>query len=153
MDGAAARMRQVGARMQRIGRTLTTRVTLPLAGMGAAAVKSFADFDDAMTQSLAIMGDVSDAMRQDMAEAARAVARTTTTSATDAAESYFFLASAGLDASQSVAALPQVARFAQAGMFDMSRATDLATDAQSALGLASEDAQDRRLPLDRDPAA
>jgi TP901 family phage tail tape measure protein len=53
---------------------------------------------------------------------------------------YFFLASAGLDAEQSVAAMPQVAAFAQAGMFDMARATDLATDAQSALGLTVDDA-------------
>jgi hypothetical protein len=31
----------------------------------------------------------------------------------------------------SVKGMPQVARFAQAGMFDMARATDLLTDAQS----------------------
>src|SRR6056297_3127858 len=36
--------------------------------------------------------------------------------------------------------MPQVAKFAQAGMFDMATATDIATDAQSALGLTSEDA-------------
>jgi TP901 family phage tail tape measure protein len=45
-----------------------------------------------------------------------------------------------LDAEQSIVALPRVAAFAQAGMFDMSRATDLLTDAQSALGLSSDDA-------------
>jgi len=50
------------------------------------------------------------------------------------------LASAGLDAEQSIQALPQVAKFAQAGMFDMATATDLATDAQSALGLTVDDA-------------
>ena len=107
--------------------------------IGVASVKAFADFDAAMTQSVAIMGDVSDAMRDDMSEAARQVAKTTTFSAEQAAESYFFLASAGLDAEQSIAALPQVAQFAQAGMFDMARATDLLTDAQSALGLTIRD--------------
>jgi hypothetical protein len=44
-----------------------------------------------------------------------------------------------LDAEASIAALPRVAQFAQAGMFDMSRATDLLTDAQSALGLTIRD--------------
>ena len=97
-------------------------------------LKTFAGFDDALNQSLAIMGDVSDAMRKDMAQAAKDVARETRFNATDAAESYFFLASAGLDAKQSIEALPQVAQFAQAGMFDMAQATDLLTDAQSALG-------------------
>jgi len=35
--------------------------------------------------------------------------------------------------------MPKVAQFAQAGMFDMARATDLLTDAQSALGLTIRD--------------
>ena len=123
------------------------------AGIGAAAVtavtsiaisgiKSFAEFDSKLNQSISIMGDVSDALRDDMANAAREVAKTTTFSAAEAAESFFFLASAGLDAEASISALPKVASFAQAGMFDMSRATDLLTDAQSALGLSSDDASE-----------
>ena len=113
-----------------------------VAAAGAAAgalvvtsVKAFADFDAALNQSIAIMGDVSDTMRGDMADAARQVAKETTFSAEQAAESFFFLASAGLDAEASIAAMPQVAKFAQAGMFDMALATDLLTDAQSALGM------------------
>jgi TP901 family phage tail tape measure protein len=112
------------------------------AGAATAAVVSireFANFDAALTKSVAIMGDVSDAMRNDMAAAARQVALETTFSAEQAAESFFFLASAGLDAESSIAALPQVAAFAQAGMFDMALATDLLTDAQSALGLTIRD--------------
>ena len=113
--------------------------TAAVTAFGAMSVKAFADFDAEMTKSLAIMGDVSDALRTDMADAAREVAKQTTFSANEAAESFFFLASAGLDAQQSIDALPTVARFAQAGMFDMAQATDLLTDAQSALGLTSED--------------
>lgn len=113
--------------------------TAAVAGIAAVSVKAFADFDAALQQSVSIMGDVSDAMREDMSEAAREVAKTTTFSAEQAAESFFFLASAGLDAEQSIAALPQVASFAQAGMFDMALATDLLTDAQSALGLTSDE--------------
>lgn len=118
------------------GRRMTAAVTLPALAAGGFAVKAFADFDDQLNKSVAIMGDVSDVLRNDMADAARDVALTTVISAKDAAEAYFFLASAGLDAQQSIAALPQVAAFAQAGMFDMATATDLATDAQSALGLS-----------------
>lgn len=92
-------------------------------------------FDSALNQSLAIMGDVSSVLRDDMAAAARRMALETTFSAEEAAQSYFFLASAGLDAKASIAALPVVSKFAQAGMFDMALATDLLTDAQSALGL------------------
>lgn len=105
----------------------------------AASTKAAADFDSAMTESLAIMGDVSTAMEEDMADAAREVATQTRFSANQAAESYFFLASAGLDAKESIASLPEVAEFAQAGMFDMARATDILTDAQSALGLSTDE--------------
>jgi TP901 family phage tail tape measure protein len=108
-------------------------------GIAVKSVKAFADFDAKLNQSVAIMGNVSDVLRNDMSDAAREVAKTTTFSAAEAAESYFFLASAGLDAEASIAALPKVAAFAQAGMFDMATATDLLTDAQSALGLTSDD--------------
>lgn len=110
-----------------------------IAQLGRSAVRSFAEFDDKMTKSLAIMGDISDIMRGEMSEAAKLVGRTTEFSANQAAESYFFLASAGLSAEQSLGAMPTVARFAQAGMFDLARATDLLTDAQSALGLTVRD--------------
>lgn len=109
--------------------------TAAVAGVAAAGIKEFAKFDAALNQSTSIMGDVSEALRDDMAQTAREVAKSTTFSAEQAAESFFFLASAGLDAEASIAAMPQVAKFAQAGMFDMALATDLLTDAQSALGL------------------
>jgi TP901 family phage tail tape measure protein len=104
------------------------------------SIREFAKFDDAMTKSTAIMGDLSDAMRKDMSDAARSVATSTSFSASEAAEAFFFLASAGLTAEQSISALPKVAQFAQAGQFDLALATDLLTDAQTALGLSSTDA-------------
>lgn len=127
---------------QKFGNLLKTGVKVggvaAAAGIGF-AIKGFADFDAAMTKSLAIMGDVSDELRVEMTKAAREMALKTTFSAKDAAEAYFFLASAGLDAGASIEALPVVATFAQAGMFDMATATDLLTDAQSALGLTIRD--------------
>jgi TP901 family phage tail tape measure protein len=113
------------------------------------SVKAFADFDKSMTESLAIMGDVSSAQKREMVDAAREVGRETKFSAKEAAEAYFFLASAGLDAKQSIKALPQVAAFAQAGNFDLATATSLAADAQSALGLASDKAGEHMLGLTR----
>jgi len=110
------------------------------AGLATVAVgKAFLDFDDQMTKSTAIMGDVSADMRADMEKTARSVAKSSTFGAGEAAEAYFFLASAGLDARQSIAALPRVTKFAQAGAFGLARATDLLTDAQSALGLTVDD--------------
>ena len=116
---------------------------LAMAGTAMALlVKKNEALDRAMNRSLAIMGDVSDVMRKDMTQAAIKVSRETTASAKQAADSYFFLASAGLSAEASLKAMPTVATFAQAGNFDLATATDLLTDSQSALGMASNDASE-----------
>lgn len=120
-----------------------------VAGGIGASVKAYADFDAAMNESIAIMGDVSKVMRGEMSDAAREVAKTTTFSAEEAASAFYFLASAGLDAGQSISALPAVAQFAQAGMMDLERATELLSDSQSALGLRSQDAAENLTNLTR----
>lgn len=146
LQRAVGQIKQAGATMQRTGRqfasagvSMTVALTAPIALLGVGAVKAFSSFDDAITQSVAIMDDSSRELRADMEATAREVAKTLVPSAKEAAESFFFLASAGLNAEQSIAALPRVAEFAQAGMFDMATATDLLTDAQSALGLTVDD--------------
>ena len=127
------------AKMLAGAKALSKGVAGAMAAIGVTSVIAFAKFDKAMTNSLAIMGDVSNGMRKEMELTARQLALETTTSATTAAEAYFFLASAGLSAEQSIAALSTVNTFAIAGNFDMATATDLLTDAQSALGLTVKD--------------
>lgn len=135
LDGAIAKLgsfkKQVGIAGGAVG--------VLAGGALAKATSAAGTFDDAMTESLAIMGDVSSAMRDKMAGAAREVARRTSFSAEQAADSYYYLASAGLDAAESVASMSDVAEFAQAGMFDMETATDLLTDSASALGIEMDD--------------
>jgi TP901 family phage tail tape measure protein len=92
-------------------------------------------FNRAMRESLAIMGDVSEEMRTVMRKTAIDAAKETAFGAAEVAKSYYYLASAGLDAAQSVAALPQTARFARAGMFDIARAAELAAGSVAALGM------------------
>ena len=141
-DEASRALGRVQGAAQKMGAVMKVAAgagVVALAGLGVASVKMAADFEAALSESLAIMGDVSDKLRGEMSDAAREVALTTTFSAKEAAQAYFFLASAGLSAAQSIEALPKVAAFAQAGAFDMATATDLLTDAQSALGLVVDD--------------
>ncbi len=120
-----------------------------IVGAFALMVKANARFDQSMTESLAIMGDVSDEMKKDMADAALEMSTKTVFAAEKLAASYFFLASAGMDAAQSIKALPVVAKFAQAGTFNLALATDLLTDAQTALGLSSKNAVENQENLIR----
>ena len=71
----------------------------------ASGAREFMDFQDAMTQSVAIM-KTTEEQNHRMAQSAREVAITTRISAKDSADAFFFLASAGLDAEQSISALP-----------------------------------------------
>lgn len=140
---------KVGEDIAKIGVRLTKAITLPIVGLSAAVLKFGSDFDQAMTSSMSIMGDLSDAMKRDLAQTARDVSKQTVFSAKQLAEAYEFLASAGYDAAQSMKILPVVAKFAQAGNFDLARATTLAADSQKALGLASKDTAENIANLTR----
>lgn len=138
VKGFSAVVKQNSAQIKKMGRQMAVAGAAIIGTVGA-MVKAYGSFNEAMVRSLAIMGDVSPAMRKEMAKTAKQLSTETTFAAKELAESYFFLASAGMDAAQSIAALPAVARFAQAGTFDLAQATDLLTDAQTALGLSTED--------------
>jgi len=141
--------------MRAMARTIK-RVGVALTGIAVAASYALAkaamageNFHRSMNRSLAILTGVDRNLRKQMVETALQVASVTKNSATEAAQAYYYLASAGMNAAQSMKALPAVARFAQAGMFDMATATELAADAQAAMGLRSTDAEENLRQLTR----
>jgi len=140
IQSVSTKMKTMGKSATALGRSISLRLTAPLVLMGAASIKAFASFDQAMTESTSIM-KVTVAQTEEMREAALSLSKESAQGPAELARSFFFLASAGFDAERSIAALPLVTKFATAGAFDMAQATDLLTDAQSALGLASKDAQ------------
>lgn len=139
LEGAAKRVEN------RFGKAGRAMFNLGVIGAGATAaftaksVKAFIEFDDAMVRSTAILDNISGPVRKRLEDAAKAIARTTTFSATEAAEAYYGLFSAGLDAEQSISAIPVVAQFAQAGLMDLATATDFLVNSQAALGMTMED--------------
>ena len=85
LANAQSAMVKWGKNMQRVGMAWTRSVSAPLAAIGGLALKASADFDKAMAQSTAIMGDLSEAMHRDLEKTARDVARSTVWSAREAA--------------------------------------------------------------------
>ena len=129
-------------KMQPAFRSMALVGTAAFVAVGAAvglSIKNYSDFNKAITKSTSIMGDLNEDVVREMERTARDVAKVTIFSAKQAADAYFYLASAGLGAAESMATLNTVAQFAQAGAFDLALATDLLTDAQSALGLTIRD--------------
>ena len=111
-------------------------------------ISPFATFEEQMDKSLAIMkGAIG--REQELEKTAREAAKAFGRSHKSMAEAFFFLASAGLDAERSLAAYNKLTVFATAGSFDMASATDMLTDSLSALGLASEDAEEYGRNMER----
>lgn len=132
-------LHRAGASTRKFAGTIARIGALATVGVMAASVKAFATFDQAMTESTSIMKVTEDQTKRMRQTALSLSAGGALQAPAELAEAYFFLASAGKNAEQSMALLPKVAQFATAGAFDMATATDLLTDAQSALGLTSKD--------------
>ena len=96
------------------------------------------NFDTAMSQVAATMGVTVDDIR-DLEAFAKEMGASTQFSATQAAEALNYMALANYSAEQSMQALPSVLNLAAAGAMDLARASDMVTDAQSALGIEFED--------------
>lgn len=98
------------------------------------------NFDKAMSQVAATLGKTMDEV-QDLAKFARDMGAKTAFSATEAAEALNYMALAGYDSEKSMKMLPTVLNLAAAGGIDLAKASDMVTDAQSALGLSIEETE------------
>lgn len=161
---AADKFAAVRTGMISVGNTLTKNVTLPLAGVGAAAVKTAMDFDSAMSNVQAITGQVADESIADIIEKAKAMGLaftegTTATetamnilsakaqemgaktkfSASEAAEAFSYMAMAGWDAGQQISGIEGIMNLAAASGEDLALTSDIVTDALTAFGYTAED--------------
>ncbi|MDD7319279.1 MAG: phage tail tape measure protein [Prevotellaceae bacterium] len=114
--------------------------------LGTAAAKVGSDFEAGMSQVAATMGMTREEINGGSEEfkkleaAARQMGATTQFSATEASEALNYIALAGYDADDAVKLLPKTLNLAAAGGLELGYATDIVTDAMSALGLSIEDA-------------
>ena len=109
-----------------------------LGAFAVSSVKTGAEFDKAMSQVAATMGVTVDEIGN-LRDFAQQMGASTAFSATQAADALNYMALAGYDADKSMQMLPTVLDLAAAGGIDLARASDMVTDAQSALGLSLEE--------------
>lgn len=132
------KFKQIGGKMTAVGKGLSTYVTAPLVGVAAASVRVGSDFDTAMSQVAATSGKTVDEIGE-LRDFAKEMGSTTAFSATQAAEGLNYMALAGYDAETSMKMLPTVLNLASAGAMELGAASDMVTDAQTALGLSTEE--------------
>ena len=96
--------KEIGEKMTQAGKTMTTYVTLPLAAIGTAAAKSFAEVDKTMQLTNSTMGNTAEEA-QLLNKAMKEAAASSTYGMSDAATATLNFARAGLDAEQAASAL------------------------------------------------
>lgn len=120
-------------------------INATISGLKALAENAFSsgmDFETSMSQVIATMGlDKASEDYEKLAEAAKYYGSTTKYTATQAAEALNYLALAGYKTNDAITLLPTILDLASAGGMELAQASDMVTDAMSAMGLKMEDAQ------------
>lgn len=123
-----------------VGSTMSRSVTLPLAGVGAAALKAGTDFESAMSQVAATMGTTTDKI-QNLSKFAQHMGATTAFSATQAAEGLNVLAQSGLTAEEQMQALPEVLNLAAAGNLSLADSSTYVVGTLKGFGKGMDEAK------------
>jgi len=112
-------------------------------GISAGAASTFQTYQN-FEKSISNVKGLSGANAADMAEltkVAREMGKTTTKSASEAADALGYMALAGWDKEKMEKSLKPVLRLSEAGNLDLGRTSDLVTDSMSSLGIDADDLQ------------
>lgn len=120
------KIQKAGNNIANSGKSLTKTVTTPIAMVGAVSLKTAADFEQAMAQVAATMGKPIERMGK-LSNLARKMGKTTSFSATEAAEGINILAQAGLNANQIAKALRPTLDLAAAGNLSLDQSAQYVT--------------------------
>jgi len=124
-------------------------VAAALLAVGKSSVDAGMEFDSSVSQIGATMGFTADELADKGSEASQTMAELrdfakqmgadTAFNASEAADALNYMALAGYDADKSMEMLPKVLNLAAAGGIELAEASDMVTDAQSALGLSIDE--------------
>ena len=135
----------IGGKLKTAGKVIGAGLVAGF-GVATAAAIGFAkssvdvgrEFDASMSQVAATMGKTTDEI-SDLRDYAKEMGAQTAFSATQAADALNYMALAGYDSQTSMSMLPNVLNLAAAGGIELATASDMVTDAQSALGLSLDE--------------
>ena len=134
----SARMMSAGTAMAGLGRSMSTKVTLPVVGAGIAILKTAGNFQQGMNQVRALTGATGGQFDK-LEDQAKELGRTTQFSASQAADAMGFLGRAGFDAEQVLGAMPGTLELAAAAQMDLGRTANIVSNVLTSYGMdASE---------------
>ena len=139
LEPVGQKMQDVGKEMESVGKDLTKKITLPLVGLGVAAVKVGSDFEAGMSEVGAISGATGNDLKM-LEEKAKEMGATTKFSASESAEALKYMAMAGWGTTQMLDGLDGVMMLAASSGEDLGLVSDIVTDALTAFGMEAKEA-------------
>ena len=161
---AGKQIQNAGKTIANAGATLTKAVTLPIAGVATAAVKTAADFEASMSKVGAIAGavaedeisgiiqkagemglsfkegtDITETAMNILKAKAQQMGATTSFSASESAEAMQYMAMAGWKTADMMDGIAGIMNLAAASGEDLAATSDIVTDGLTAFGMAAKD--------------
>lgn len=134
----ADKLTAVGSSFSSVGKTLTTSITLPIVGVGTAAVKTASEFEAVMSKVSAISGATGDDFEA-LSKKAQEMGAKTKFSAKEAGEAFTYMAMAGWKTEDMLNGVEGIMSLAAADGLDLATTSDIVTDALTAFGLQASD--------------
>lgn len=138
IEEVGEKIKGVGDKLSSIGSNLTMKVTAPIVGGFAAAVKTTGDFDAAMSKVQAVSGATASELDQ-LRQKAKEMGETSKYSASESAEALNYMAMAGWKTQDMLGGIEGVMNLAAASGEDLATTSDIVTDALTAFGYSAED--------------
>lgn len=127
-----------GAQLSAAGRTLTTGLTIPMIGVGVAAMKAGLDFGKVINTISGVLRPTADQMERVRATAIK-MGADTAFSATESAQAILELGRAGFDTEAAIGSVGKVLELAAASGLNMGDAASMAARTLNAFGMSAGD--------------
>lgn len=131
-------MSRIGETASKVGKSLMLGITTPIIAIGTYAVKTTADFDEAMSKVSAVSGAVGEDFLK-LREKAREMGEKTKFSATEAAEAMNYMAMAGWKTEDMLSGVEGIMNLAAASGEGLAMTSDIVTDALTGFGKSAGD--------------
>ena len=135
---AGKNITKTGKNIQKVGSSLTKTATVPIVGMGVAAVKTAADFESGMSKVQSISGASGKNMGK-LTEKAKEMGAKTKFSVSESADAFSYMAMAGWKTKDMLKGIEGTMYLAGATGEDLAQTSDIVTDSLSAFGLKAKD--------------
>lgn len=137
MQEVGGKISEVGGKISDAGKKLLP-VTVGITSIGAAAVKTAADFDSEMSKVSAVSGATGESLEK-LRDKAREMGEKTKFSASEAAAAMNYMAMAGWKTEDMLSGIEGIMNLAAASGEELATTSDIVTDALTAFGLTAAD--------------